>query len=421
MSNSNSTTSGRGARATASGGWRIRLAGALILVASTALAGCDIFDITNPGPISDQDLQSQAAGSTVLVGLVSDVEVAADQTAFYAGVGSTDLEADATRPWTNNPSEGRMVPQDGDNVWDPVQQARWTTEHGVNQLRETQPSPDSNPMVAAAHSWAGYANRIAGDNLCVAVIDGGEPQPSRVYYERAVSQLEQAQSVAEAAGADSTRLAAIAGLAQSHLILGNYDQAMSYAQQVPDDFRWVAHRSANSGREYNLTYLETHEQRQVTVTTTYTDSLGPDADPRTPFQVTQDLGASGEHQYLRQLKYDSRGSDIPLAKGSEMRLIEAEVMLRDGDVEGAMEKINHVRTNAGVEPKQAGTAEEAWLALDRERHLVLWIEGRRLKDNARLGSEGLSPWSESFIQGRDTCFPPSRQEINANENIESWP
>jgi tetratricopeptide (TPR) repeat protein len=385
------------------------------------LTGCDIFDITNPGPISDEDLGTQSAGATVLVGLVSDVEVAADQTAFYAGVGSTDLEADATRPWTNNPSEGRMIPQDGDNVWDPVQQARWTSENGVERLRETQPSPDSNPMVAAAHLWAGYANRIAGDNLCIAVIDGGEPQPAQVYYERAVSQFEQAISVAGAAGADSIVVAARAGLAQSHLILGDYDQAMSYAQQVPDDFSWVAHRSANSGREYNLTYLETHEQRQVTVTTTYSDSLGEGADPRIPFEVTDKLGASGEHEYLRQLKYDSRGSDIPLAKGPEMRLIEAEVRLRDGDVEGAMEKINYVRTNAGVEPKQADSAEEAWLALDRERHLVLWVEGRRLKDNARFGSEGLSPWSESFIQGRDTCFPPSRQEINSNENIESWP
>ena len=92
-----------------------------------------------------------------------------------------------------------------------------------------------------------------------------------------------------------------------------------------------------------------------------------------------------------------------------------------------MAKINGVRTDAGVAEKTASTESEAWLALDQERHLVLWLEGRRLKDNSRL--QGLSSLSKDFMSGvgfdsklgRDECFPPSLAEISANVNITDWP
>jgi hypothetical protein len=71
-----------------------------------------------------------------------------------------------------------------------------------------------------------------------------------------------------------------------------------------------------------------------------------------------------------------------------------------------------------VANKTATTTSEAWLALDQERHLVLWLEGRRLKDNVRFN--GLSSLSTDFMEGRDVCFPPSLAEIAANKNL-NWP
>jgi hypothetical protein len=100
-----------------------------------------------------------------------------------------------------------------------------------------------------------------------------------------------------------------------------------------------------------------------------------------------------------------------------MRLIEAEVLLRGGNVVGAMTKINAVRALAGVTPVTATTAAQAWVALDRERHFTLWLEGRRLKDNARLSEPGLSSMSATFMQGRDKCFPPSLNEVASNPNL----
>jgi hypothetical protein len=258
-----------------------------------------------------------------------------------------------------------------------------------------------------------------GDNTCVAVFDGGPAEPNSRYYERAAEHFNEAISRSQAIGpqADSIAVAAQAGLAQARLILGDYQGAAQLASGIPDDFLWVAHRSGGSLRERNRVWEATHLSAQATVHGTYSDSIGPAGDPRTPWVDMGQAGSGGTRPYYRQMKEASEGTNIALAKGPEMRLIEAEVRLRNQDVTGAMEKINHVRSLAEVEAVAANTPEEAWLALDRERHFVLWLEGRRLRDNVRFAEPGLSPWAAAFMQGRDGCFPPSLTEVNANPNL----
>jgi starch-binding outer membrane protein, SusD/RagB family len=388
---------------------------ALLLVCGA----CGITDVSNPGPIQDEALESPAAGATVLVGLVSDIEVAAGSAAYYAGVASTDLTADATQGWVQNMGAGRLLEEESSYIWDEVMAARWTSEQGIARLERTQANPESNPLVAAAYLWAGYANRIAGDMACVAVFDGGPAMPNSEFYTRAAAHFEKASTMATAIGAsmDSIRLAARAGLAQAHLILGNYDVAAGHAATVPSGFLWVAHRSANSAREQNRVWESTVLSTQATVHGTYSASLGPSGDPRTRWIDLNKTGSSGGHPYYQQMKDADRGDDIPLAKGAEMRLIEAEVLLRRGALGAAMDKINEVRTAAGVAAVAATTVAQAWVALDRERQLVLWLEGRRLKDNARLSAPGLSSWSAEFMVGRDNCFPPSLNEVASNPNL----
>jgi hypothetical protein len=387
-----------------------------LVLAGTA---CGLTDVSNPGPIQDGALESPAAGLTVLIGAVSDIEVAAGSAAYYAGVASTDLTADATQGWVQNMGAGRLLEEESSYVWDEVAAARWTSARAIERLTRTQPDADKSPLVAAAHLWAGFANRISGDIACVAVFEGGPAEPNAQYYTRAVTHFEKAVAMAAAIGptADSIARAATAGLAQANLILGRYDVAATNAAKVPTNFLWVAHRSGNSAREYNRVWESTVLSTQATVWGTYSASLGAAGDPRTPWVDLKKTGSSGLHPYYQQAKYKDRGDDIPLAKGAEMRLIEAEVLLRAGSVDAAMQMINAVRTAAGVAPVSATTVADAWLALDRERHLTLWLEGRRLKDNARLSAAGLSSWSAEFVKGRDLCFPPSLNEVASNPNL----
>lgn len=398
---------------------RYLLGSLTVATALLTLSGCGLTDVSNPGPIQDAALDDPAAGRTVFIGLVSDIEVAAGSAAYYAGVASTDLNADATQGWVQNFGAGRLLTEESSYVWDEAQAARWTAEFGIERLKKTQPDPAKSPWIAGSYLWAGYANRILGDFACVAVFDGGPAEPNAKYYERALAHFQEAVTRATAIGAtmDSVRVAATAGIAQSHLILGNYAQAAQAAAQVPTSFRWVAHRSGNSAREQNRVWEGTILSTQATVHGTYSAGLGESGDARTPWKDLKKTGSSGIRPYYQQLKYADRGDDIPLAKGAEMRLIEAEAALRAGNVAGAMQFINAVRQAAGVAPATATTVAQAWLALDQERHLTLWLEGRRLRDNARLSAAGLSSWAAAFMTGRDNCFPPSLNEVASNPNL----
>ncbi len=393
------------------------------------LSGCDLFEVVNPGPIIDDALNEEAAGKTVLVGVVADVEVAVDDMSWLGGPASTDLDADATQPWLQDAGEGRLTVINAEYSWHPMQLARWGAAAGIARLGETQPDAATNQYLTAAYMWAGWANRILGDNACIAVFGGedkdgdgttepGEVHEVNMHYARALERFEMARGRAQSSGHDSIAMASTAGMAQSNLMLGNYSAAQSQAAQIPDDFLWTAHRSGNSGREWNSLYQFTHEtSKQITVWGMYNDSIGPDTDPRVPWRDMNQTSGGGVKPFYRQLKHTSRDADYALAKGHEMRLIEAEAMLRMGDREGAIAKINYVRDRVGVPPVSASTDEEAWLALDRERNFELWLEGRRLKDNQRFAREGLSPWAVAFMQGRHDCFPPSLAECSANPNV----
>ena len=404
--------------------------GILGAVAFTALlSGCDLFDVVNPGPIIDEALNEEAAGKTVLIGVAADVEVSVDAMAWLGGPASTDLDADATQPWLQDAGEGRLTVINAESSWNPMQLARWGAAAGIARLSETQSDAGTNQYLTAAYMWAGWANRILGDNACIAVFGGedkdgdgttesGEVQDKDQHYVRALERFETALSRAQSGGHDSIAMASRAGMAQANLMLGNYSQAQSLAAQIPDDFMWAARRSSNTNREINSVYQFTHEgTKQITVWGMYNDSIGPETDPRVPWRDMNQTSGGGVKPFYRQLKYTDRGDDFPLAKGHEMRLIEAEVMLRMGDREGAIAKINYVRERVGVPPVSAATDDEAWLALDRERNFELWLEARRLKDNQRFSREGLSSWAVAFMQGRHDCFPPSLAECSANENV----
>jgi hypothetical protein len=95
---------------------------------------------------------------------------------------------------------------------------------------------------------------------------------------------------------------------------------------------------------------------------------------------------------FQQQKYKTRDDDIRMASGPEMRLIEAEAMLRQNPAAWpqAMQIINALRTSylsdkteKPLEPWSATSLEDAWTYLMRERSFETWLEGRRFADMRR--------------------------------------
>jgi hypothetical protein len=148
-------------------------------------------------------------------------------------------------------------------------------------------------------------------------------------------------------------------------------------------------------------------------------------------------GGDARRPFWRADKYPARTTGIPLAKGTEMRLIEAEARLRANDVAGAVAKINEVRAFRSLPSVTATAADAAWALLVRERGLELWLEGRRLGDLRRwqahppartaashqvprgiaTGQPAANDPRQNVLDATPLCLRVSTNEIFSNPNL----
>jgi hypothetical protein len=257
--------------------------------------------------------------------------------------------------------------------------------------------------------------------------DYGVLQPHEVAFDSAVAAFTTALSFGSA-----YQTAAHAGLASVHAALGNWSQAASEAAMVPDDFVFDIYYDINDNA--NIIFDETHDRHEMSVFGTWAGMQDPQ-DPRALFTKCEEggcpnaKGADGVTTMWRQEVVLDEGDEIAGLSGEEARLIQAEAALRANDLAGFTTQINRVRAMYGLdpidEPATAGALEypnaydDAWSILDGERHLTLWLEGRRLWD--------LHRWDHPFLNGgtvvwpgeprRDSCMPVPAGECRVNPNF----
>ena len=130
-------------------------------------------------------------------------------------------------------------------------------------------------------------------------------------------------------------------------------------------------------------------------------------------------GQDGQTPFYQQKKFLTVESDVPLTKGTEARLIQAEAALRTNDYAGAQTFINQARAQYTMPNITLPTTQDgAWPMLRYERYATNWLEGRRLWDMRRWKVEG-APKADPFTAGRDLCFPISNEERRANNNVKA--
>lgn len=372
---------------------RRALAIVALVVAPLAL-GLVACDVTNPGNIVDENLDREEAFAALVNGMAADFSLgfngANSGAVWFTGVLFGDIWAgtsgvdDLQAGWGDVPRDR----PEWANWVDPMHSARWVAEDGVRRMKEgLGEAAQSSPLVAEGLVWAGFSNRLLGDVHCEAVIDNGPPQPRRTYYERAEDHFSEAIDVASSAGANDVLRAAYGGRASVRLILDDLAGAAQDAGEVPTDYEWVAfyNEVAQGGRGTNAVWHETHPRRNITVGLTWIrDYYLETGDPRVPSLDQDRLSADGISPHVSEEKYPNGTSNVPLTKGSEMRLIEAEALIRNGDWEGGLEMINDLRAEAGVDPWEASSQQEAFEALIKERAIVLWLEARRGGEFYRL-------------------------------------
>jgi len=330
---------------------------------------------------------------------------------------------------------GKLTNDDGGNWWNFSQRARWTSEDAVARAKvivAATPTTAFRNSLTQAHIWAGFANRLLGENFCQGVINGGAPGPHTVYLERAEANFTDAIAVAAANSNATLAQVATAGRASVRLLRGNLAGAATDAATVPNTFAYRMPYYQNELDQYNRIFWASGNQpyRAHTVWNTYIEThRRTTRDPRVPFDSSLTLlvgdapvGNLGQVRWYFQTKHPALTSNINLVTGFEMRLIEAEAKLVDGDISATLALLNARRAALAVAtlpPLTAATVSDAWTALKRERGIELWLEGRRLGDLRRwatLNRPGLLDPKEE-IPGRDVCFATPLSETETNPNF----
>ena len=365
---------------------------------------------------------------------------------------------------------GDFTPRPFQSLWAQAHETVWAVFFTDERMKAVLPADDyaSTPLMARNFMYGGHAERILGENFCELVYNYGKDggillnNPPTVYdatktvprdsaFRRAIYMYERALTFAEAGVAagrtaiDNDPLfdpallvhAANAGLAQAYLNLGDYPRAAEFARKVPDTFADVValHEEVDGGNNTAEHFLENDD---MTLYRTPAALLWP-TDPRValvkcgewrttnlenststpPASAFINMAAQCGHEnnefrsesnryplYVSK-KYPDENADMELSSGAEMRLIEAEVALRAGNLAEFTAQVNRARAVRGVapitQPTSVGALEwpnaqnDAWSILDRERYLELFLEVRRLWD--------LSRWDHPFISGNHVLLP----------------
>ena len=418
-----------------------------VVLAVAILAGCEV---TNPGPVQDEFLNEAAAHEGLVHGAASLLAQTVNGLLIVTGHMSREIfPSGQGGPGGVGPIMGAGHLDEGDSPrWGDAQAARWVAEDALDRFANPDNEAPSNVNHVQAYLWAGYANRVLGDNYCVAVYNGGAAESHIRSFERAETHFTNA--IAMASGEQLT--AAYAGRAQARVWMKNWSGAASDAAQVPLDFQYllgadaIGNRRGSRWETANQFYFGNQNGpfRSQTIHHTwfydyYTETGDPrsswGADPAFPYATQQMPGyPGGTVPWSFSTKFTSLNDPNRLASGREMMLIRAESLLAGGDWAGAMTLINDIRTivvsdNTGLplDPWPATSIEEAWTALKRERAVEMWLESRRMGDLRRWKANNIPgeidypDWESISFHFVDNppgdCLPVPETEIDTNENF----
>lgn len=397
---------------------------ALASLAGVGALSCHGFlDVQNPGPIEDSQLYTPDAVPALVVGMSADLSDILSFIVRIDAIASDEMGHGGSYTPEGLWARGIIRPEDVNDYWARMQRVRYEAESGVERMKAIKGfSYDTDANAARANLIGGFANRLLGESVCQAVINDGPAQSDTTYFQRAEAEFTEAIRIAAAAkNASDILTAAYGGRASVRAWQGNWAGAVSDAAQVPASFVYNAIYSTNSVRENNSLVQETYVRREFSLYgTTWAQVF---KDPRVPWDTIKtssgaiQTGQDGKTPYFRQAKYTSLGSSIPLVKGTEMLLLQAENALRGGDIPTAFNFINQERSAYKMSALAVPTdITAAWQTLEFERGAVVWLEARRLWDLRRWYADP-GPAHNTFLQGRDKSIPISLAEYQTNANL----
>ena len=159
-----------------------------------AVVACNT-DVSNPGPVQDDFLADDniyGAANALVSGAGRGVASGINWVAYTGAAVTREIHpAGSTGSYgiTNRWQSGELNADDTDlnDHWEQTNRGRWLAEEAVRRLVEAGPPEPGraltvnqyNGILQLAHVYAGYANRVLGENMCESVFDGGPAEANR--------------------------------------------------------------------------------------------------------------------------------------------------------------------------------------------------------------------------------------------------
>lgn len=295
-------------------------------VAAIGLAGCDL-EVTNPGPVADESLNSAAAFRATVNGAIRTLSEALSVVGVDVAIRTREMHPTAINDYFGIEPNAWTGQADADNTvgWSEGHDARWLADDAVRRFEAVLGTESgSNALVAEATLWGGYAYRLMGEYFCEAVFDGGPAESGDRWFEIAESRFSDAIQMANAAGRSDMAMAAQAGRASVRLSLGDWAGAVADAGAIPTSFEWaIPYYSSGDWRLYNVFYYYSAPEAPSQVfsvwNTVYEDYYLDSGDPRTPWESDPDRefgsGSLDGQQvpWWRPVKYAASNAAIPVS------------------------------------------------------------------------------------------------------------
>lgn len=403
---------------------------ACVCAALFAATACDgMLDVDNESEILDQDLNTPQAIAPVVAGVAGDYGAMYSQTASAVAIAAFELWHTGSFPSSRQTDDGflRRPSADGNSGYNALSRAYWVATDAQRRIREAFTDAETRAEMAEVIVWGGYALHFLADNWCEATFNGGPPVTPTEVRQMAERDFTRAIEVATAANSTVWRLRAVAGRARARLFLGNYNGAISDAQQIPMGFVFNYNYSGNSAREYNYYagFTTDKYRREAGIHPRFFNDPTYRSDPRTPMKDwgVNAVGPDAIRRWFEQLKYVERDSDMKVSSWQEVRLIEAEAEIGLGNLARAVTLINQVRAAAQLAAYDGPVTQEAVIAqLRYERSAELWLQGQSLFDLRRFNDPLLDvPPGQGGGSTRDKCFDIGQREFETNPNLGGKP
>ena len=178
--------------------------------------GCST-EVTNPGPVEDEYLLSRDAATALVNGAGRALGSGINWISYTSAAVTREIHpAGSTGSFgiTNRWQGGELNADDGDldTHWEQAQRARWLAEEAVRRLEAVGvpgPNDRQTPVqyynaLQLAYVYAGFANRVLGENMCEGTIDGGPKVAASVFLTRAESLFAKAIAVTGGTAATMT-------------------------------------------------------------------------------------------------------------------------------------------------------------------------------------------------------------------------